>query len=109
MDKASDRYNKANEGWKKAKKQFDTLNATYKKQFDKVESLREGLVTVAISTYQIGDLTSWGTMFSSNDPQIILSGMATLNQLSVGRANRLVSYEDAIRSEEHTSELQSFR
>ncbi|MBO3745587.1 C40 family peptidase [Streptosporangiaceae bacterium NEAU-GS5] len=97
MDKAADRYNKANEGWKKAKKQFDTLNATYKKQFDKVESLREGLVNVAISTYQVGDLTSWGAMFSSNDPETMLSGMATLNQLSVGRANRLVTYEDAIK------------
>jgi len=97
MDKAADRYNKANETWKKAKKQFDTLNSTYKKQFDKVASMRAGLVDVAISTYQVGDLTSWGTMFSSTDPQTMLTGMAALNQLSVGRANRLTDYEDAIK------------
>jgi cell wall-associated NlpC family hydrolase len=97
-DKVVDRYNAASEKWKKAKKQYLALNDGYKKQVGKVETLRENLVSVAVSSYQTGDLGAWGTLFYSSDPQSMLSGLAALDQLSAGRAKRLDEYQGAIAS-----------
>ncbi len=94
-DKIVDQYNAANEKWKKAKKQYIAVNTTYKAQASKVEELREGLVTVANSTYQTGDVVSFG-LFYSPDPESMLSGLAALDQLSQGRARRLSEYQGAI-------------
>ncbi|GLW97181.1 NlpC/P60 family protein [Microtetraspora sp. NBRC 16547] len=94
-DKVVDQYNAANEKWKKAKKQYSTINASYAKQAGEVEELREGLVTVASSTYQTGDVISMGLFYNAN-PDAMLSGLAALDQLSQGRARRLDEYKSAI-------------
>lgn len=95
-DALVDRYNAANEKWKKAKKQYLTVNADYKKQNVRVETLRAGLVSIAVNSYQVGDIGSLGAMYSPN-PDAMLSSLATLNHISAERAGRLQEYEQAIK------------
>ncbi|WP_433215808.1 NlpC/P60 family protein [Microtetraspora malaysiensis] len=94
-DKVVDQYNAANEKWKKAKKQYAEINASYTKKAERVDVLRESLVTVATSTYQTGDIVSMGLLYSPN-PDSMLSGLAALDQLSQGRARQLNEYQGAI-------------
>ncbi|GAB3154418.1 C40 family peptidase [Microbispora hainanensis] len=96
-DQLVDRYNAANEKWKKARQKYLTINEDYKKQNARVESLRSGLVSMAVSSYQVGDMGSWGGVFYSSNPDAMLSGLATLNHMSAERAGRLKQYEGAIK------------
>ncbi|MFC7641243.1 hypothetical protein ACFQX6_09835 [Streptosporangium lutulentum] len=67
--KVVDRYNLANERWKKAKKNYEELNEVYNRQRKTVDGLRRDLVTMAVSTYQYGG-SSLGEGFVANgDPQ----------------------------------------
>ncbi len=94
-DRVVDQYNAANEKWKKAKKQYAEINASYAEKAERVDVLRTTLVTVASSAYQTGDVISMG-LFYSADPDSMLSGLAALDQLSQGRAKRLEEYQGAI-------------
>ncbi|ETK36263.1 C40 family peptidase [Microbispora corallina] len=96
-DQLVDRYNAADEKWKKARKQYAALNDDYKKQNSRVEALRSGLVSLAVNTYQVGDMGSWGNVLYSPDPESMLSSLAALDQISQERAKRLEEYEDAIK------------
>lgn len=96
-DQLVDRYNAANEKWKKARQKYLAINEDYKKQNARVEELRSSLVSMAVSSYQVGEMGSWGGVFYSPDPDSMLSSLAALNQMSVERAGRLKQYEDAIR------------
>ncbi|MEU7876933.1 C40 family peptidase [Microbispora bryophytorum] len=96
-DKLVDRYNAANEKWKKSRQKYLAINDDYKKQNTRVEALRSGLVSMAVSSYQVGDMGSWGGVFYSSNPDAMLSGLATLNHMSAERAGRLREYEGAIK------------
>ncbi|MEZ0071983.1 NlpC/P60 family protein [Planotetraspora sp. GP83] len=96
-DQLVDRYNAANEKWKKAKKQYGALNDDYKQRYGKVEALREGLVSIAVNSYQTGDFGSWGGVFYSTTPETTLSGLAALDQVSLARTTQLQEYENAIK------------
>ena len=96
-DKLVDQYNAANEKWKKARQKYLAINDDYKKQNVRVEALRSGLVTMAVNSYQVGDLGSWGGVFYSPNPDAMLNSLATLNHISAERAGRLQEYENAIR------------
>ncbi|MEU8173710.1 NlpC/P60 family protein [Microbispora hainanensis] len=96
-DQLVDRYNAANEKWKKARQKYLTINEDYKKQNARVEALRSGLVSMAVSSYQVGEMGSWGGVFYSSNPDAMLSGLATLNHMSAERAGRLKEYEGAIK------------
>lgn len=96
-DQLVDRYNAANEKWKKARQKYLTINEDYKKQNTRVEALRSGLVSMAVSSYQVGEMGSWGGVFYSSNPDAMLSGLATLNHMSAERAGRLKEYEGAIK------------
>ncbi|MBB2745979.1 UNVERIFIED_ORG: cell wall-associated NlpC family hydrolase [Microbispora rosea subsp. rosea] len=96
-DTLVDRYNAANEKWKKAKQKYLAINDDYKKQNVRVEALRSGLVSMAVSSYQVGEMGSWGGVFYSSNPDAMLSGLATLNHMSAERAGRLREYEGAIK------------
>ncbi|MGI5159709.1 C40 family peptidase [Microbispora sp. CA-102843] len=96
-DKLVDRYNAANEKWKNAKQKYLAINDDYKKQNVRVEALRSGLVSMAVSSYQVGEMGSWGGVFYSSNPDAMLSGLATLNHMSAERAGRLKAYEGAIK------------
>ncbi|TYB59337.1 NlpC/P60 family protein [Microbispora tritici] len=94
-DKLVDRYNAASEKWKSARKKYLALNDDYKKQNARVEALRSGLVTMAVSSYQVGGIGTWG-VFYNPDPDTMLSGLATYNHISAERIGRLQQYEGAI-------------
>ncbi|MEV7802633.1 NlpC/P60 family protein [Microbispora sp. NPDC088329] len=96
-DTLVDRYNAASEKWKKAREKYLAINGDYKKQNVRVEALRSGLVTMAVNSYQVGDMGSLGGVFSGGDPDSMLSGLATLNHISAERAGRLKEYESAIK------------
>nr|WP_189179658.1 C40 family peptidase [Microbispora rosea] len=96
-DKLVDRYNAASEKWKKARAKYLALNEDYKKQNARVEALRTGLVSMAVSSYQVGEMGSWGGVFTNADPDSLLVGLATFNHISAERAGRLKEYEGAIR------------
>ncbi|WP_239089719.1 C40 family peptidase [Sphaerimonospora thailandensis] len=94
-DKLVDRYNAATEKWKKAKKQYVAVNDEYREHATQVDALRDGVVSIAVSDYQFGDLALSGVFYGS-DPESALSGMAALDQLSQERARKLEQYESAV-------------
>ncbi|MFD8563597.1 NlpC/P60 family protein [Streptosporangium canum] len=93
--KVVDRYNLANERWKKAKKQYGQLNGLYNRQRRTVDTLRQDLVTVAVSSYQSGGFASGQGLLSSSDPQSLLSGLATISQISASRSQSLSAFDAA--------------
>lgn len=93
-DQVVDRYNAATERWKKAKKQYDAVNNDYRKHAARVESLRGGVVSMAVSNYLFGDF-AWSGVVYGSDPESALSGMAAFDQLSQERAKKLDEYEKA--------------
>jgi cell wall-associated NlpC family hydrolase len=96
-DQLVDRYNAANEKYKKAKKQYAVVNDDYKKQSVRVDDLRADLVSMAVNSYQVGDAGSWGGVMYSPNPDAMLGSLATLDQISQERTGRLKEYEDAIK------------
>ncbi len=95
-DQLVEEYNQANEKYKKSKKKYGLINASFKKQNVKVETLRERRRGLAVSSYQTGDMRGLSGMFGNPNPQIALSGMVILNQLATSRQLRLAEYEGAI-------------
>ncbi|WP_271219149.1 C40 family peptidase [Streptosporangium carneum] len=93
--KVVDRYNLADERWKKAKKRYEDLNKAYGRQRETVDDLRRSLITVAVGTYQFGGLSGGAGLLSSDDPQALLSGMAALDQISAGHAQSLRAFDAA--------------
>ncbi|WP_214110612.1 C40 family peptidase [Acrocarpospora catenulata] len=97
MDDIVDEYNAANEKWKKSKKQYDQVNSTYKVQDKKVQALRAGVIGVAVTNYQTGDFRTLSGLFSNDNPEAALSGIALMDQLAAGRSLRLSEFETAIK------------
>lgn len=95
--KVVDRYNLANERWKKAKKDYDRLNKDYTQQQKTVVLLRGDLVQVAVSSYQLGGM-SGERLVSSDDPGSILSSMALIDYMAADRAESLRAFEAANRA-----------
>ena len=93
-----DRFNLANERWKKAGKRYDRLNILYTRQRAMVDGLRRDLVAVAVNSYQYGGLTSGEGLAAHNDPRSVLGGMAALDQITAGRAESLRAFDDANRA-----------
>lgn len=97
-DKVVDRYNLAGEQWKKARKEYNSLNGRLKGELGRVDDLRVGLVSVAISTYQSGDVLSWSNLITQPDPEALLAGLASIDQMSAGQSRTISAYEQATRS-----------
>ncbi|MFC4532244.1 C40 family peptidase [Sphaerisporangium dianthi] len=97
-DKVVDRYNLAGEQWKKARKEYNSLNGRLKQELGRVDELRLGLVSVAVSTYQSGDVLSWSNLITQPDPESLLAGLASIDQMSTGRSRTMTEYEQATRS-----------
>lgn len=95
--KVVDRYNLANERWKKAKKHYDGLSKDYKQQQRTVDLLRGDLVTVAISNYQLGGV-SGESLVAGDDPGAVLSSMAMINHVAAGRTEALRTFDTANRA-----------
>ncbi|WP_344862634.1 C40 family peptidase [Planomonospora alba] len=93
-----EKYNQAGEKWKKARKRYQTLNDDLKRQSRKVAGLREELVTMAVSNYQLGAATGWEGLIARSDPGALLSGMARMDQMSALRAQSLRAFDEATES-----------
>ncbi|WP_307827592.1 NlpC/P60 family protein [Planomonospora sp. ID82291] len=94
-DKIVEKYNQAGEKWKKARARYRTLNGALEKQNAKVAGLRRELVTMAVSSYQVGTVTGWEGLVTQADPGALLSGMAAVDQMSALRAQSLTAFEEA--------------
>ncbi|MFC4059761.1 NlpC/P60 family protein [Planomonospora corallina] len=90
-----EKYNQAGEKWKKARKRYQTLDGDLKRQSKKVAGLREELVSMAVSSYQVGGATGWEGMITQSDPGALLSGLARMDQLSALRAQSLKAFDKA--------------
>ncbi|MFC4591110.1 C40 family peptidase [Sphaerisporangium corydalis] len=97
-DKVVDRYNLAGEHWKKARKEYNLLNGRLKDRLTEIDALRQGLVSVAVSNYQTGDLMAWPNLVTQSDPESLLSGLASVDQMSEGQSRTLTEFENATRS-----------
>jgi cell wall-associated NlpC family hydrolase len=95
-DTLVERYNQATETHKKAKKKYDVLNAELQGKDARAATLREDLVTAAVNDYQFGPFKGWEPFTAAQgSPEAVLSGMATVDQLTQARAAKVRAYEAA--------------
>lgn len=94
-DQVVEKYNQASEKWKRAKKKYRTLNGELTRQNAQVAGLRAELVTMAVSTYQVGAINGWEGMIYQSDPGALLSGLAAVDQMSASRAQSLSAFDKA--------------
>ncbi|MEU8382424.1 NlpC/P60 family protein [Streptosporangium sp. NPDC048865] len=97
-DQVVEKYNQASEKWKRARKKYSTLNADLTRQNEQVAGLRKELVTMAVSTYQVGVINGWEGMIYQSDPGALLSGLAAADQMSTSRAQSLSAFDEATKA-----------
>lgn len=97
-DQVVEKYNQASEKWKRARKKYRTLNEDLTRQNDQVAGLRKELVTMAVSTYQVGVVNGWEGMIYQTDPGALLSGLAAADQMSTSRAQSLSAFDEATKA-----------
>ncbi|GGM64964.1 hypothetical protein GCM10010106_08640 [Thermopolyspora flexuosa] len=95
-DLAVERYNEANERWKKTRKKYQELNADLKERQERVDRMRADIRSLVATAYSEGDIGIAG-ITGAGDPQRALSGIATLTQLSAARAEALKGFEQAVK------------
>ncbi|WP_271218584.1 C40 family peptidase [Streptosporangium carneum] len=93
-DQLVEKYNQASEKWKKARKKYRGLNAALTTQTAKVAGLRKDLVTMAVTSYQGGSV-GWQNLVGQANPNLVLSGLATADQISASRAQTLNAFDEA--------------
>jgi cell wall-associated NlpC family hydrolase len=94
-DQVVERYNQATEAYKKAKKKYDTLNTELRLKDARAGALRDDLVRLAVNDYQFGPLRGWERFAGQADPQAILNGMASFQEMTESRAAKIRAYEAA--------------
>lgn len=107
-DKVVDRYNGATDRHAKAKKLYAKLNESYKTKLATVKDLRSSLVTLAVDSYQVGEVTSWPAMLGNGDPTAMLSSLAMADQIASERAQTLAAFDQenrALKSERDKAKL----
>lgn len=97
-DQIVEKYNQASEKWKRARKKYVTLNSELARQSEQVAGLRKELVAMAVSTYQFGAVNSWEGMVYQTDPGALLSGLASVDQMSASRAQSLSAFDEATKA-----------
>ncbi|WP_326638123.1 NlpC/P60 family protein [Streptosporangium sp. NBC_01755] len=97
-DQVVEKYNQASEKWKRARKKYMTLTGELARQSEQVAGLRKELVTMAVSTYQVGAINGWEGMIYQSDPGALLSGLAAVDQMSASRAQSLGAFDTATKT-----------
>nr|WP_221475621.1 C40 family peptidase [Sphaerisporangium rubeum] len=95
-DKVVDKFNDAGEKYKAARKEYNAVNGRFKAKNARADQLREGLVSVAVSSYQSGDMLTWPNLVTFGDPEALLAGLASIDQMSQGRSQTLTEYESTM-------------
>ncbi|WP_246147521.1 NlpC/P60 family protein [Nonomuraea turkmeniaca] len=96
-DQLVERYNRATETYKTAKKKYDALNAELKGKDARADDLRRDLVTLAVNDYQFGPFGSWAPLTAPDNPGAVLGTMASLDEMARARAAKARAYEAAIK------------
>ncbi|WP_327585196.1 NlpC/P60 family protein [Nonomuraea sp. NBC_00507] len=96
-DQLVERYNQATETYKKAKNKYDAVNAEFRRTGARADALRRDVVTVAVNDYQIGPSTGWQRFVAQGSPEQILAGIATLQQISQDRAEKVQAFDATTR------------
>ncbi|MFI7632838.1 NlpC/P60 family protein [Nonomuraea sp. NPDC049400] len=91
-DQVVERFNQATEAYKKARKKYDALNAEFGRKDAQADTLRQDLVGAAVGDYQHGPFRGWERLTGQGDPEAILGGMASLQQLAEARAAKVGAY-----------------
>ncbi|MEV1176388.1 NlpC/P60 family protein, partial [Nonomuraea sp. NPDC049784] len=94
-DQVVERYNQATETYKNARKKYDALDAELGRKDVRADTVRQDLVRVAVGGYQVGLFTGWEQFPGQGDPEAILGGMASLQQMAQLRAAKVRAYEAA--------------
>ncbi|MER6829412.1 NlpC/P60 family protein [Streptosporangium sp. NPDC000563] len=97
-DQIVEKYNQASEKWKRARKKYGDLNADLTRQNKQVAGLRKELVSMAVSSYQVGSINGWEGMIYQSDPGALLSGLAAADQMSTSRAQSLNAFDEATKA-----------
>jgi cell wall-associated NlpC family hydrolase len=93
-DDLVEKYNRATETYKKAKKKYTALNADLKRKSARADALRAGLVAVAVDTYQFGGAVALQGLIIQDDPQSILNRMASIDQMAEAQSLTIRGYEE---------------
>ncbi|MEV5409216.1 NlpC/P60 family protein [Thermopolyspora sp. NPDC052614] len=96
-DQAVERYNEANESWKKKRKKYQELNADFKRQQERVLAMRSSIVGLAVTAYQGADALAMPGIAGGGDPLMTLNGLATLSQISKVRSEAMSGYEAEVK------------
>ncbi|MFB9631748.1 C40 family peptidase [Nonomuraea helvata] len=94
-DQVVERFNQATETYKKAKRKYDALDAELGRKDASAGALREDVVRVAVGDYQLGPFRGWERFAGQGDPEAIMGGMASLQEIAEARAAKVRAYEAA--------------
>lgn len=92
-DQVVERYNQATERYKKARKAYGQLNDSYKRKLTTVAGLRTQLVTMAVDTYQGGNLGGMPALMSDGNPTGMLNNLALVDQMADERSERIAAFD----------------
>ncbi|RVX38697.1 NlpC/P60 family protein [Nonomuraea polychroma] len=95
-DQLVEKYNRATETYKTAKKKYDVLKAELAGKDARADALRRDLVTVAVNDYKFGPFGTWAPMAAPSDPGAMLGTMASLDEMARARAAKVRAYEATI-------------
>ncbi|GAA3834762.1 C40 family peptidase [Sphaerisporangium flaviroseum] len=94
-DKMVERYNTVAERYKAAKKKYNALDRELGRERDKVDTLRQDVVSTASNMYQYGGMMSVPGVISQDDPARLLAGLSVAGQVSAGQARTLEEFDAA--------------
>ncbi|MEV0237418.1 NlpC/P60 family protein [Nonomuraea sp. NPDC050786] len=94
-DQVVERFNQATETYKKAKTKYDALDVELGRKDASAGALREDVVRVAVGDYQLGPFRGWERLAGQGDPEAIMGGMASLQEIAEARAAKVRAYEAA--------------
>ncbi|MFG1710992.1 NlpC/P60 family protein [Nonomuraea sp. M3C6] len=94
-DQVVEQYNQATETYKNAKKKYDALNTELQRKGAQADTLRKDIATVAVNDYQLGPSTGWSRFIGQGDPESMLAGIASLEQITQNRAAKIRAFEAA--------------
>ncbi|MEV4113346.1 NlpC/P60 family protein [Nonomuraea sp. NPDC049695] len=94
-DQVVERFNQATETYKKAKRKYDALDAELGRKDASAGTLREDVVRVAVGDYQLGPFRGWERLAGQGDPEAIMAGMASLQEIAEARAAKVRAYQAA--------------
>ncbi|GAA0993005.1 C40 family peptidase [Acrocarpospora macrocephala] len=92
-DEVVEKYNQATESYQKARKKYQGLNTALERKRARLDALREGLVSLAVGSYQFGGLSGMQGFLDSGNADAMLSRMTSIDQMARTQTEALRSFE----------------